>query len=91
MTKEKPQREILADYWRFFAETECKGYSPLYEAITTACAHCSRLRCTDSCQKWRTACDVFKWFARTNRATEAGQLICRLSCAPAVLDVTICC
>ncbi len=38
MTKEKPQRETLANYWRFFAETECKGYSPLYEAITTACA-----------------------------------------------------
>lgn len=39
MTKEKPQREMLADGWRFFAETECKGYSPLYEAITTACAN----------------------------------------------------
>ncbi len=39
MTEEKPQREVLADYWRFFAETECKGYSPLYEAITTACAN----------------------------------------------------
>lgn len=39
MTKEQTQRETLADYWRFFAETECKGYSPLYEAITTACAN----------------------------------------------------
>lgn len=39
MTKEKPQRELLADAWRFFAETECKGYSPLYEAILTACAN----------------------------------------------------
>ena len=39
MTKEQTQREALADYWRFFAETECKGYSPLYEAITTACAN----------------------------------------------------
>lgn len=39
MTEEKPQREMLAEYWRFFAETECKGYSPLYEAITTACAN----------------------------------------------------
>lgn len=39
MTKEKPQRELLADRWRFFAETECKGYSPLYEAILTACAN----------------------------------------------------
>lgn len=38
MTKEQIQ-ETLADYWRFFAETECKGYSPLYEAITTACAN----------------------------------------------------
>jgi len=28
----------LARYWRYFADTECKGYSPLYEAITTACA-----------------------------------------------------
>ena len=39
MTKEKPQRELLADGWRFFAETECKGYSPLYEEIITACAN----------------------------------------------------
>lgn len=39
MNKEQTQRETLADYWRFFAETECKGYSPLYEAITTACAN----------------------------------------------------
>ena len=29
----------LARYWRYFADTECKGYSPLYEAITTACAN----------------------------------------------------
>jgi len=39
MTKDQIQKESLADYWRFFAETECKGYSPLYEAITTACAN----------------------------------------------------
>jgi hypothetical protein len=39
MTEERPQRDVLADYWRFFAETECKGYSPMYEAITTACAN----------------------------------------------------
>lgn len=39
MTKGQTQRETLADYWRFFAETECKGYSPMYEAITTACAN----------------------------------------------------
>jgi len=39
MTEEQTQREALADYWRFFAETECKGYSPLYEAIATACAN----------------------------------------------------
>jgi len=39
MTKYQIQKESLADYWRFFAETECKGYSPLYEAITTACAN----------------------------------------------------
>ena len=43
MTKEQTQRETLADYWRFFAETECKGYSPLYEAITTACANCGEV------------------------------------------------
>ena len=39
MTKDPIQKKTLADYWRFFAETECKGYSPLYEAITTACAN----------------------------------------------------
>lgn len=39
MTKDPIQKESLADYWRFFAETECKGYSPLYEAIITACAN----------------------------------------------------
>jgi len=39
MTKDQNQKESLADYWRFFAETECKGYSPLYEAIATACAN----------------------------------------------------
>jgi len=39
MTKDPIQKTTLADYWRFFAETECKGYSPLYEAITTACAN----------------------------------------------------
>lgn len=39
MTKDPFQKKTLADYWRFFAETECKGYSPLYEAITTACAN----------------------------------------------------
>jgi hypothetical protein len=39
MTKDQVRKESLADYWRFFAETECKGYSPLYEAITTACAN----------------------------------------------------
>lgn len=39
MTKEQTQRESLAYDWRFFAETECKGYSPLYEAIITACAN----------------------------------------------------
>lgn len=39
MTKDPIQKKTLADYWRFFAETECKGYSPLYEAIITACAN----------------------------------------------------
>jgi hypothetical protein len=39
MTKDQVRKESLADSWRFFAETECKGYSPLYEAITTACAN----------------------------------------------------
>lgn len=39
MTKKQTHRETLANYWRFFAETECKGYSPLYEAITTVCAN----------------------------------------------------
>ena len=39
MTKERTKREALAESWRFFAETECKGYSPLYEAITSACAN----------------------------------------------------
>ncbi|MFM2113490.1 MAG: hypothetical protein RL643_448, partial [Actinomycetota bacterium] len=29
MTKDPIQKKTLADYWRFFAETECKGYSPL--------------------------------------------------------------
>ena len=39
MTEKQTQRETLADYWRFFAESECRGYSPLYEAIITACAN----------------------------------------------------
>jgi len=28
----------LARYWRHFADNECKGYSPLYECFTRACA-----------------------------------------------------
>ena len=39
MTKDQILKKSLADYWRFFAETECNGYSPLYEAITTTCAN----------------------------------------------------
>jgi len=31
--------EELATVWRKFSETECKGYSPLYERITLAVAH----------------------------------------------------
>ena len=39
MTEKQTQRETLAGYWLFFAESECRGYSPLYEAIITACAN----------------------------------------------------
>jgi hypothetical protein len=39
MTKEHTKEELLAEYWLYFAETECKGYSPLYEAILAACAN----------------------------------------------------
>ena len=32
------QNEDLATNWRDFAENNCKGYSPLYESFTRACA-----------------------------------------------------
>jgi hypothetical protein len=38
MTEQAPTRGDLAGTWRHFSETECKGYSPLYEEITRACA-----------------------------------------------------
>lgn len=38
MTAEVTQNNDLARYWRHFADNECKGYSPLYECFTRACA-----------------------------------------------------
>ena len=38
MTEQPPTRDDLAGTWRHFSEAECKGYSPLYERITLACA-----------------------------------------------------
>ena len=38
MTEQPPTRNDLAGSWRHFSEAECKGYSPLYERITLACA-----------------------------------------------------
>lgn len=38
MKAEVTQKDDLARYWRHFSEKECKGYSPLYECFTRACA-----------------------------------------------------
>lgn len=38
MTEQPPTSDDLAGTWSRFSETECKGYSPLYERITQACA-----------------------------------------------------
>lgn len=38
MREQPPTRDDLAGTWSHFSKTECKGYSPLYERITLACA-----------------------------------------------------
>lgn len=39
MKAEVTQNLDLAKYWLYFAEKECKGYSPLYECFVRACAN----------------------------------------------------